>query len=570
MKTMKVVVLSGGSGNSSIVSGIVNNVEYADIKVIVNAYDNGKSTGVCRAVTNTLGVSDIRKNHWRMYKLTHQVADERLSEFYTSRYDLSEEPEKLIKDKLEEWDLMEFEPYCVRFFKTPSALSYKYNDFCISNIVYAQMYKELGYEATNKRFCDLLDIDDMVILNSFDNVYLHTTTQSGHKIFDEGELVNWSNSEDKVSAVFYTGEVNHRLNPAAVNLILNADLIIISTGTFWSSIYPTLHYGDLYKYVNSSSAKKVWVMNCTEDKDAIAVSSNEFISKFEELGLDLSKFDILLNSDAPDILCEYNDNYSLYRYHMGREDGKHNAYKVTAAIMRSYYGIHNYNQIDKILFDFDDTLWARDKSLSDISMYNLKFINRYLHDKSIIISGNSWESIKIKLKKTFGTKDKSVKVPIWADASSVKYMNLTEEAVVSKSCILTEDAEILVDKLSGIFKSSNVSFNGHTCIKIKPIATDYRQMVVDYLNNYILPSNGLSYLIAVPTGKTTVDILNKTNDKSNVYDIEGLDGLLTLYIGDEVDLGNDVEIAKKCSNRICVKSVIETNFILSLLLGGVL
>ena len=60
---MKTVILSGGSGNDSLIRGLKYYYPSMNCKVIVNAYDNGKSTGVCRAVTNTLGVSDIRKNH---------------------------------------------------------------------------------------------------------------------------------------------------------------------------------------------------------------------------------------------------------------------------------------------------------------------------------------------------------------------------------------------------------------------------------------------------------------------------------------------------------------------------
>ncbi len=66
---MKVVIISGGSGNDTLIKGLTKYISSGlDIKVIVNAYDNGKSTGICRAITNTLGVSDIRKNHSRMYE----------------------------------------------------------------------------------------------------------------------------------------------------------------------------------------------------------------------------------------------------------------------------------------------------------------------------------------------------------------------------------------------------------------------------------------------------------------------------------------------------------------------
>ena len=77
---LKITILSGGSGNDALIKGLKQIYEDCEIKVIVNAYDNGKSTGVCRKLTNTLGVSDIRKNHIRLYKTINPHIDERLIE----------------------------------------------------------------------------------------------------------------------------------------------------------------------------------------------------------------------------------------------------------------------------------------------------------------------------------------------------------------------------------------------------------------------------------------------------------------------------------------------------------
>jgi len=45
MKRLKITVLSGGSGNDAILKGIKYYYPECDLKVITNAYDNGKSTG---------------------------------------------------------------------------------------------------------------------------------------------------------------------------------------------------------------------------------------------------------------------------------------------------------------------------------------------------------------------------------------------------------------------------------------------------------------------------------------------------------------------------------------------
>ena len=59
---IKISLFSGGSGNDRFVDLIreLNNVE---LNIIVNGYDDGKSTGVLRSyIPGMLGPSDYRKN----------------------------------------------------------------------------------------------------------------------------------------------------------------------------------------------------------------------------------------------------------------------------------------------------------------------------------------------------------------------------------------------------------------------------------------------------------------------------------------------------------------------------
>ena len=370
---MNIVLLSGGSGNDALVKGIKSLHPGANVKVIVNAYDNGKSTGVCRAVTNTLGVSDIRKNHSRMYEVTTDFVDMRLKEFYDGRYNFTpgREVEEIIA-KLDKWGLSDLSTYVKGFFSNQRSREYVYKDFSVANIVYSQMYKSIGYEATNKYFCDLLGLEDFVILNSFDNVFLNAVTERGMVINDEGDIVCHNNAEDKIVKIFYTGDNKSELNGKAVAAVSSADLIIISTGTFWSSIYPTLEYGDFYRHINSSSAKKVWAMNCEYDGDSYGVTSEEFVQHVANLGLDLSDFTLLLNGDAASGLAMESKLVKCVTESMGNNRGKHDGNKYAKAIFRVYYGIDPPHSYDKILFDFDDTIWARNCMDEEISIENIK------------------------------------------------------------------------------------------------------------------------------------------------------------------------------------------------------
>ena len=567
---MKIVILSGGSGNDALIKGLekfVNDDADLEVKVIVNAYDNGKSTGVCRAITDTLGVSDIRKNHSRLYEAKHKDnLDQNILEFYNKRYNFSDSGKDVksqIFDLLDKWQKAEYKGYVERFFENPKAKNFKFNDFSVSNIVYAEMYKEIGYEKTNKHFCDKIGIDDFVVLNSFDNLFIKALTESGHVIEDEGETVFWNNPKDKIVKTIYDVKTHYGLNKRAVKLVEDADLIVISTGTFWSSIQPTIEYLNFYKFINSSKAKKVWVINNEEDGDSFGVSSLDFIKFMEQTGLDLSKFTILLNKDAKETLKKKNEKYRFVEKSMGNIKGKHNGDKYARALLQVYYNLEDKENYDKILFDFDDTIWARKKveKLENISMENIKLINDELYDKAIIISGNSFDSIKEKLEKVYCQIDK-IKVDIWADANSTLFKN-GKIADIIEDFIISEKAKPIIDKFANKFKL-NVKAVGLKPVnyKIKPLSKLEREMAVELLN---IKSQNL--FKANITGTTTVDILSCKNDKSVIFDHCNLSGRKTLFIGDELKFGNDMEISKRCSQTLEVKNVFETNLILKLLIG---
>ena len=565
---MKTVILSGGSGNDSLIRGLKYYYPSMNCKVIVNAYDNGKSTGVCRAVTNTLGVSDIRKNHIRMYKAMHGNRDKNIIEFYDNRYDFTPGNEVAeITEKLNTWGMPQFIPLVERFFATPEAKNYRYTDFNISNIVYAEMYAQSGYESTNYYFCNkILDIDSFVILNSFSNAYLKAITNSGYVIEDEGEIVEWCNRDDKIESCLYGTVMNTELNPRAVASIESADLIIISTGTFWSSIYPTLEFGDLYKLINKNThAKKIWALNCEEDKDSYGVSADEFISHLRKLGLSLDDFTILVNSDACDILRTVNDkDVVCYYSHMGNQNGKHDPNKYAKAVLECYYGFDKFTP-EQIVCDFDDTLWPRNTSLKNIGIDNIQLLNRT--NMGVIISGNSFSSIKTKLASIYGSDLSDFNIPVWADASSTEYIqgvktHTIEDCFISKDTL--EKVESHINKLFGMTAVSHPDTD-LPYIKYKPMGNLERMLFTYLFNNYIRYNINTPELLANITGNSTVDITTSGDNKVKVYKECEFEGMNILYIGDEVDKGNDCNVSKLATKSIHTSGVEETNCILKVL-----
>ena len=61
---INVVIINGGRGASSIIPEILNNPQFK-LTSIVNAYDDGKSTGRIRNFFNMLGPSDIAEPNYQ-------------------------------------------------------------------------------------------------------------------------------------------------------------------------------------------------------------------------------------------------------------------------------------------------------------------------------------------------------------------------------------------------------------------------------------------------------------------------------------------------------------------------
>lgn len=215
------------------------------------------------------------------------------------------------------------------------------------------------------------------------------------------------------------------------------------------------------------------------------------------------------------------------------------------------------DKYDYVIFDFDDTIWSRNPDDLKCSVYNAKFIEKNLNDKAIIISGNSFSSISNKLAE--------IKVnfrELWADANSTLYkygypLKYIDECRITDSDFIIKYVRNLGYEPILIGDSERI-FN----IKIRPIKSDReRSELVDSLNR-VFEIEGIKDCEAKITGKTTVDILSVYNSKVLVYNYIELNRYKTLYIGDEIDRGNDRDIANLCTRKISVRDVYDTKVLL--------
>lgn len=214
------------------------------------------------------------------------------------------------------------------------------------------------------------------------------------------------------------------------------------------------------------------------------------------------------------------------------------------------------DRYDFIIFDFDDTLWARDEKDIRCSEYNIKFINKYLYNKSIIISGNSFESIQTKLnliQTTLPFVCAEANSCIFKEGEFISYFPTCEIIHVDEIIHFVEELEVNYQ----VLKRDNKVFN----IKIKPVYSDKDRIeIVDTLNHKFR-QNSLD-CVARKLGNTTVDILSKNNSKVEAFKALNLYKYKTLYIGDEIYEGNDKDIANLCTRKIAVSNVYETKALL--------
>ena len=229
------------------------------------------------------------------------------------------------------------------------------------------------------------------------------------------------------------------------------------------------------------------------------------------------------------------------------------------------------NRFDLILFDFDDTLWARDLNTEgnlDISIENIKLLNKLSKQVPCkIISGNTYDSIRKKINMVIPIT--LTNFSIWADANSALYYGDNRKGFIEDFSI--DDCKDVICEFLNKYslKYYLYGYPEVVNIKIKPLNELERNLLVDLFNNKTYDMN-ISKTFAFKTGKTTVDILSKSNSKDKLLEtryFEYFNEQKSLYIGDECNNGNDTLICKKCSEYLNVANVKETNTILKMLLG---
>lgn len=543
---MKVLIFSGGSGPSALQEGIIKNYPHAKITLVLNAYDNGKSTGDIRKVFGgeILGPSDVRKNQSRMHFLETGSSD--VSEFLEYRFEAkrTEEAKEIIFGFLEELKensrfLSEFEfmkDVLVRFFDSVPVK--EFSDYSIGNILYGQLAHENrnSLQSAADIMKGVLGLKSSIILNSDESLYLKGKTKKGVFLDCEAKIVDW-NSDDRITEVFLENLSGERVLPEVqdsfVKEILDSDMIILSTGTQWSSLIPTYmstYNGEPLKEIfNKSEAKKYLLINGKPDLDMIGLNGNEIL---EVLGdyLNLSDFKIVsgenyMKPTKTDVLILTISE-------------KYEPDILVKEIFWDYF--ENPGSDDVFCFDWDGTLaiLPEPSGLSSVITENKNLIKDL---NSVVISGNTHEVI-------------DTDILLYAEGGLVKHTNGSKTTLFQEHEFQNSELKEIIEFL-GEF-SSKVSVRENVCITIKPLSGPKRQELHEKLIKEFP-----EYSVQI-TGKTTIDIFKVKDSKKYAFDdfTSDLKNKRIFYIGDEILEGNDSFInAYEEVIKIPVKSTIETN-----------
>ncbi|MDD2518704.1 MAG: YvcK family protein [Bacilli bacterium] len=212
----KIVVLGGGTGLSILLNGL--KMFPIDISAVVSVSDDGSSTGRLREEFNIPAVGDIRR----------------------------------VLVSLSETEPL-FEQLLNYRFKTTSDL----NGHTVGNLLLTAASNiggnlSEGIEILSK----VLNLKGKVVPLTEDNVVLMGKMEDGSII--EGEH-NITQSELIISSVYYKEKPT--VNPNVIKEIEEADLIVLSMGSVFTSIIPNLICSEVVEALEKSNAKIMYVCN---------------------------------------------------------------------------------------------------------------------------------------------------------------------------------------------------------------------------------------------------------------------------------------------------------------------
>lgn len=571
---LNIVIVSGGTGSIALQNGLNNlyGIDNYNLDIVINAYDNGKSTGMCRSVfeNKILGPSDLRKNQLTLFECVYKDALKNPNSFESKLHSLFElrftadnykmyytkACQYIVKaDYLSNYDktiLHEWVDYF--FFESKNnfrknVLNVNFTDFSLPNIFYAACAALNNYSLSKagSEIAKILRIKDKVHLISDVSLLLKAETESGYIINDEGDIVCWDNPNDKiVKAILYnengeyTPSVDELNNTPISYVFQEADIIIFSSGTQWSSLIPTYMHNGFKSLIQNCSAKKYLIMNNVEDHDMYGISADGILSILNQY-LDLTQITIVLNDNAVFSMKSIKGNYNYIHGPLGElGEKRHIPEAVVSIILKDYFGL---DKKYKLVSDLDGTLWDKegDGHTKKIGIYNLGIF------EGIILSGNSYEHVADVCKKYFTNRQNNY---IYCDYGNTYFRleDIEHKEILSEKFLIDIDLINKIDTIEDLHGKLRV--RGGSILTIKPLRNRINKL--SFFDKLLRGYDG-EYEARI-AGRTSIDIMKTNFDKEAtlrlIIDRMGLNIEDILYLGNEINKGNEL-----CIKNIGVKTI---------------
>ena len=223
MKKKKVVVIGGGTGAYTVLSGLR---KYPlGLSVIITMMDSGGSNRVIRDEFGLLPTSDIRQC---MVALASDKSHELLRKLFTYRYNAG------------------------------TGIS----GMTFGNLFMAALTDIFGsQEEAIQKTCEMLDVQGQVLPVTYDNVELLARYDNGKQVLGE-HFIDEPDGEQATHRIVELEIIPEaRVNPKAIKAIKEAQLIILGPGDLYTSTVCNLVVDGVSEAIIHSRAKKLFVMN---------------------------------------------------------------------------------------------------------------------------------------------------------------------------------------------------------------------------------------------------------------------------------------------------------------------
>lgn len=319
---LHVVVLNGGRGAGTLIPQLIAQ-EGLYVTSVVNAYDDGKSTGEIRRFFGMLGPSDIRKVQELMlpesdpdHAAVLRVFDYRFP-LETSRDEAMAAIRDFASGARSDLAGAEFSVAAYRAalrvflgafldgltdIEMIAGERFTFGDCSIMNCVYAGAWLHLNRNIEQATyFIDrLFKLRGTVLPNSIENKQLVALREDGQMLYSEAEIVELRSNVrieriylidrplDRAAFENLTTVEKRRMldrlhcfvgvSPRVAQALGQADLIIYSAGTQHSSLYPTyLSVGLAQSIADNRQAYKVFVTNIGADYETPSYAASDYI-----------------------------------------------------------------------------------------------------------------------------------------------------------------------------------------------------------------------------------------------------------------------------------------------------